>query len=244
MKIKIRKVNKAMWQGKFIGLFYRLWLLEGDYCLHRDARKLSSLISAHYTVWSNMEARFQGAPFLFKPFAAIFLLPGMICRKRMIALSNRFEEAVGGLDGMRSNELLVFTRVSYAEANYPKAYISAHLVILRDDVSMDNRALALAYREDARLGPYINDIPMDLVHRVFTSYRQAFQLAMDPKYKVRVLKSYADSLVKIKQPGAWNAIWEAEELACANDLGDQLIKIKSLRKRIERGKHLRQAPHN
>nr|KKS48937.1 MAG: hypothetical protein UV11_C0001G0032 [Candidatus Giovannonibacteria bacterium GW2011_GWF2_42_19] len=94
MKIEIRKVNKWLLGDGFVGMFFRLWVFERSRFKYKNDLHLGLLISAHFKTWSNIKARFMRAGFLLKPFTAIWLLLAKLCYWRMIALSNRLEEAV------------------------------------------------------------------------------------------------------------------------------------------------------
>jgi hypothetical protein len=138
---------------------------------------------------------------------------------------------------MKSHQLLVVTRTRYLFGYPGDARYCANLVIERDDVSADNRALALAYKAEADLAIRGRDADID----ARKMYEEALDNAGDPKYRIRVLRSYAKFLMGKGGHGAWNAAQEAYEIARDNGLQDQMRKARALRGKIAKGKHLKAA---
>src|SRR3989338_135447 len=121
---------------------------------------------------------------------------------------------------MCSGELLIHMRIRYAEGNYAEAYSAANLVIIRGNITSYGNALALAYKAEAYLALNLNE---SLWLFIFKWYEQAFQfaqLAIGPECRIRVLRSHARSLIKMRRPGALAAMREADKLVRENNLNE------------------------
>jgi len=231
-----QKVFELTWQGKLWGKGGAIACSRSRYeylkIMKRERQGLSALSSSYYTAWGNSLARAR----LDWLLAVVWVLLAILCLRRAVMLSDEVEQLAKGIKNMTLGELLVRGSILAAAFFRPGHLRDASECIeealTREDISYDNLALTktkLAEIYD-RKGEH---------EKADDIYRKVIGMAdVKATTLVRVRRSAAWHLFKwgkgkrTKKQLAMTFLGIALLVAEENGLGDQIIKIKALMKKI------------
>jgi hypothetical protein len=223
-----KKVYDLTWQGKLWGRSgaiacsrLRFFYLES---LGRAGEGASALSSTYYTAWGNA-------------FSQMWLFRGIWCAIWALSWSNLAEKAIG-LEKMNHGQLDIRGSILAMWYMYQRAEICLKMALEKEDISIDSRALVLSKLGEVQDRKISNRIKGEDGGIVFG---EAMRIeGVKNTTRVRALKALGKHMLRKKRSRPLDYKWvamrffgEALEIAERDNLGDQIVKIKALIKKVE-----------
>lgn len=206
-------------------------LLESEirYLKNGKDEELANLIGKYCTVTTYLRL-LSGSIFFYK----LFYIPAFICTRRTATLLDRLTTKRGEVKKMNnSRELIAYSRARLLQGRLTDALIAVEQIIFNFRAEKRYKALALALKSEIYLSYSKRNLWEQ--ERIISWYENALELCKDmPEFEIRVLRSYASSLVRMNKVGASKKIKMAKEIAKGYKLKNELQMIERLEKRLQK----------
>lgn len=222
-----QKVYDATWQGKLWGKNGAIHWSRAR-CLYlesigKKAEASSAMSSTYYTAAGHAFARAKLASFLPKIF---WMAVGLWYLVWALSHSNRVERILG-IEKMTHGQLDVRASILAKWGRYKKALRCLEEALSRPDITNDSRALILVKRGEVLYA--LHKLPLAAEAYIRASKIKGIKATTE----VRVLKSLGQHYKRLgNKKFAQENLEKALTLAEKNNLGDQVVKIKALMKKL------------
>lgn len=223
------RLYRLTWAGDYWGKDSAIWLAKR---LFREREKrgermqaLMSLSSTYYSAAGNAAAHacIRHGSIFPNPAMLMWAIRAFLCLKKAERLSDRVQRELG-IVGMNHDELGVRSAILCKAGRHREALLCTEQAMMRTGLSPDDQVL---------LAMGLGEIKSAVGESKDAQYAYSRAAELIPNTKpttaVRFLKSFAEFLNSQGGGGASNMLEEALEIARANHLDDQVLKIQSLR---------------
>jgi len=223
-----KTVYNLTWQGELWGRNGAIAWSKRRYrhleSLGREGDGASALSSTYYAAWGNA-------------FSRGWLVSGIWCAVCALIWSNFSEKAIG-LENMNHGQLDIRASILVKWYIYRKAEKYLRKALEKKDITNDSRALVLCKLGEVQDRKILNRIRGEDGGIVFG---EAVRIeGVKNTTRVRVLKALGQHMLRKKRSRPLDYKWvamrffgEALEIAERDNLGDQIVKIKALIKKVE-----------